>query len=89
ADLIQLGGEIDSGVTGEGLLIGISGATLREESCGFALDPLVSRAEVFKQVTGLQKDLLKGLSLYLHSKPAPPLRELVRRLTPRRRKADV
>lgn len=80
-DLIRLGSEIDGGVKGEALLIGISGATLKKEACGFALDPKISKEEIFNQITAFQKNLLRVLSLHLRNQPAPLLRELVQKVS--------
>ena len=79
-DLIEAGHRIDLGITAESLLISISGTVLREEACGFALNPQITPAQVFKELSRFQKELLKGLSVYLKNQPAPKLRELVQKI---------
>jgi hypothetical protein len=67
-------------MNGEGLLLSLSGADLRKEACGFALDPDLTPEAVHRRVCEFRKRMLRGLSLHLKALPAPPLKELVRRI---------
>ncbi|HLG19384.1 MAG TPA: nucleotidyl transferase AbiEii/AbiGii toxin family protein [Bdellovibrionota bacterium] len=78
--LIQVGHEIDGGLTGETLLMSVSNTILREEACDFSLDPQVTPKNVHAQLISFQKSFLKGLSLYLKNQPAPPLKDLLKQV---------
>lgn len=89
--LIDLGRQIDSGLTGESILISISGTTLSEEACEFAIGkkgihPRSGR-EIYNQVLKFRRELVRGVAAYLRKEPLPPLGELVRSLEKSRKAA--
>ena len=79
-DLIELGRTVDGGVTGETLVYSIGSTRLEREACGFAVEFGVSAADVFRQLTAFQRDLLTTLDRHLTSGATSPLRDLVRRI---------
>ena len=78
--LVELGQKIDAGATVEGLLIGLSGATLHEESCDFSLDPALSKRFVFEAVSAFREELLSALLRLADGQPTPALGALVKRI---------
>lgn len=80
ADLVGLGSEIDGGVNGEAMLSSVSGAILRKDACGFALDDRIAAARIFGQIKEFRKELLKGITQHLEAEPTPLLGGLVRKL---------
>lgn len=79
-DLVRLGNEIDGGVNAESVLSSVSGAILSKEACDFALDPKVTKADVYSEIVELKRNLVTGLLSHLESKPVPELGKLVRKL---------
>jgi hypothetical protein len=68
--LIEAGAKLDTGVTGESLLLSVSGTVLREEACGFSLDPNLSAKSIHAQL----------VRFFLRDRPPPPLKDLVRQV---------
>ena len=81
AKLILLGHEIDSGVNAENILISLSGAILTEESCDFSLLPQANKITIYKDIIKFRREMIRGLKKYLQDQPAPPLKELVQRIS--------
>ena len=73
--------EIDAGVNGENILLSLAGASLTSDACDFSLSPTVSKDQIYQDIVKFQKEMLHGLKLYLKNQPAPPLRELIRRIS--------
>ena len=82
--LVAFGAELDAGLNPESLIISISGAQLRSEACGFALDPAETPEAVHARLEEFRGSLLQSLMLLAKKQPVPPLGELIRRLRPRR-----
>jgi hypothetical protein len=78
--LIQLGAEIDAGVTAENILISLAGAILKVEACDFALSKDLSAKAIHAELLKFRKEMIIELQNYLKSMPAPPLKELVLRV---------
>ncbi len=79
--MIQLGAQIDSGVTGEGILISVGSAKPVLDHCGFSQAQGVSNTKVYKRISAFRKSLLKGLSEYLHKGETPvPLATIVKNI---------
>lgn len=78
--LIELGQEIDAGMTAEGLLISLAGADLSEESCGFSIDPAVEKKAVFAEIEAFRKKLIEELITLAEHQPTPALGALVKRI---------
>jgi hypothetical protein len=78
--LIQLGAEIDAGVTAENILISLGGAILKVEACDFSLSKAISAKAIHAELLKFRKEMIIELQNYLKSMPAPPLKELVRRI---------
>jgi hypothetical protein len=76
--LIELGSQIDGGLTAEAALTSLLGAGLSKSSCGFSHSQ--SADEVFGDITSLKKSLALGLHELALSQPAPRLGKLVRAL---------
>ena len=76
--LVALGRDVDAGVTGETLLIGLVGATMRQSACGFSLSR--SPEDVLAEVTHVQESLIEGVERHLRDQPAPSIAELIRKL---------
>lgn len=82
--LVAFGAELDAGLNPESLIISVSGAQLRSEACGFALDPAETPEVVHARLEEFRQSLLQSLMLLAKKQPVPPLGELIRRLRPRR-----
>ena len=82
--LVAFGAELDAGLNPESLLISVSGAQLRPEACGFALDPAETPETVHARLEEFRGSLLQSLMLLARRQPVPLLGELIRRLRPRR-----
>lgn len=76
--LVELGREIDRGVSAETMLIVLAGTALREDACGFALGEAAKDA--YRTVADLKQELMRGLDRMAQREPAPKLAELVRAL---------
>jgi hypothetical protein len=76
--LLELGSQIDGGVSAEAILIGLAGARLRESACGFSTTE--TAAEVFEAVRSLRRDLERGFAQLAEKQPVPPIGALVRAL---------
>jgi hypothetical protein len=68
--LVEYGTMIDGGLTSETLLIGIHGATLREEACQFALPSGPTPKQIFKYIQQLQKTLIEALLRHEQDSPS-------------------
>lgn len=80
AKWVELGRSVDGGVSGESLLASIAGTTLRQEACGFSLDPKQDSKAIYKGLLIFQKRLTGELVTYLKGLPPPPLGKLVRKI---------
>ena len=78
AMLIELGSQIDGGLTAEAALACMVGTELMKSACGFSHRQTSS--QVFKDITTLKKNLEQGLDKLARSQPTPPVGELVRAL---------
>ncbi len=78
SELITAGQEIDLGVHLEAILLSLSGAILKEDSCDFSLDPKISKREIFRQIQDFRKNLLLQLSLFMRKKSISSLSDLVK-----------
>jgi hypothetical protein len=78
SDLVELGSQVDGGMTAETVLISLTSTTLREEACGFSHHEEPS--EVFRQVSDLKEDLTQSFDRLASRRAESPLGELVRRL---------
>ncbi|MEW5981481.1 MAG: nucleotidyl transferase AbiEii/AbiGii toxin family protein [Acidobacteriota bacterium] len=77
--LIAMGGEVDGGMNGEAVLIGLVGTEMREAACRFSLTE--SPAAVLARVTRVRAGLIRGLERYLRGQPAPPIAALIQKLS--------
>jgi len=73
---IQYGSQIDAGINQENLLLSLSGALLKQESCNFAIDPGITAKQIFKQIQSLRKKLIKQLADPRTVKIPPLLKEI-------------
>jgi len=80
ADLISLGQKIDGGLSAESILVSLSGAVLSEDACDFALDPGLSKKQIFARIQSLRKQLIEVLKDLGKVNPPPGLSEIVRRI---------
>ncbi|OIO04524.1 MAG: hypothetical protein AUJ52_15065 [Elusimicrobia bacterium CG1_02_63_36] len=78
--LMAGGRELDAGMTPEGLIISVSGATLSAEACGFALDPALPAEEVYAKVEKFRIELLAGFQKLAAREPAPEIADLIKRV---------
>ncbi len=70
-DIIEYGKEIDLGLNGESLLISLGGAILNKSACGFTGEEASEKDKVFSRITAFQKELIKGISQWLHDPKSP------------------
>lgn len=69
-DLVAVGAQMDAGVTPEGLLISLKGATLRQEACGFLLpDSPMTVAQAFRKIQILRSELIEKIMRYQSAMP--------------------
>jgi len=80
SDLIELGREVDAGLSGETLVYSIGGTNLNRQACGFAVEYGSSEATVFAKIKMLQNELLKALDQYLTSKRPNTLHDVISRI---------
>jgi len=85
--LLDYGSKIDAGLNGETLLLSVSGAIIKEEACGFFLEPMpfkasskITKKEIFTQIQKFKNELCKTLSLYLKNQPVPELADLIKKI---------
>lgn len=78
AMLIELGSQIDGGLTAEAALTCLVGTELMKSACGFSLTQTAS--QVFGEITTLKRDLEQGLDKLARGQPTPPVGKLVRAL---------
>jgi hypothetical protein len=78
--LLELGSEVDGGISAEAVLTSLVGTTVRKEACGFSLKE--SPGAVFRKVSSLKKELERAFEKIAREEPAPPIAELIRRLRP-------
>jgi hypothetical protein len=76
--LIELGSQIDGGLTAESALTSLAGTELSRSSCDFSRTQTAD--QVFKQVSSLKKSLEQALDKLARSQPVPPIGKLVRSL---------
>lgn len=77
-NLIELGKEIDAGVSGESILLSVSGTQLSKESCDFVTNE--GKDKVFKKLCDFKNKFVKELSIFLHQRKDTDLSLLVRSL---------
>lgn len=82
--LVAFGAELDAGLNPESLIISISGAELRPEACGFALDPAETPEAVHARLEEFRGGLLQGFMRLAKKQPVPLLGKIIQRLRPRR-----
>ena len=82
SQLIDLGSQIDAGLTAEAALASLLGSELSGSSCGFSLTQ--TPEEVLRDISVLKRNLEASLDELARSQPAPGIGQLVRAL--RRRK---
>lgn len=80
SDLVELGRDIDAGVSAETLLYSIGSADPEQDACGFAADFGVSAAAVYAGITALRRELLQALDRRLTAQAHTTLGEVVRRI---------
>lgn len=68
--ILESGATLDGGLTTETLLIGLQGATLREEACGFVLDGKDAQKKAFQKISALRKALIHAIRT--HEIAVPP-----------------
>lgn len=78
SNLVDLGSQIDGGVTAETILISLSSADLRKEACGFSSQQDAST--VFQQVSKLRDTLAREFEKLARKRAESPISELVRKL---------
>jgi hypothetical protein len=78
--LVELGSEIDGGMSAEAVLTSLVGTTLSKSSCQFSSTE--TPAAVFRKVSSLKKKLARGFERIARAQPAPEIGELMRRLRP-------
>ncbi len=81
-ELVEWGQSIDSGVSVNNLLVSLAGTQLREEACGFSLDPKVKASRVFKDINKFKDNLVADLLTYAKNLPPPALSKLVKKVKP-------
>jgi hypothetical protein len=78
ADLIELGKEVDGGMTAEAVLTSLVAAEMQESACDFSLSQ--NPEEVLSEVVRVQKSLIQGVTSHLKEQPAPPIAALIQKL---------
>jgi hypothetical protein len=80
-EALELGREIDQGISAEALLIGLCGANLRESACSFAMNHGTSSTEVYSLISEIKKSMLVGLVQHLQDqKVETHIAALIRKL---------
>ena len=80
ADLASAAQRLDVGATPENLLIGLLGARIEEQSCGFSLDPAVTAKAIHRQLMRFRTELARALRKLAKGGAQEPLGELVQRV---------
>ena len=78
SQLIDLGSQIDAGLTAEAALVSLLGSELSSSSCGFSLTQ--TPGEVLRDIAVLKRNLEASLDKLARSQPAPGIGQLVRAL---------
>ena len=78
SQLIDLGSQIDAGLTAEAALASLLGTEPSRSSCGFSLTQTPD--EVLKEISVLKRNLEVSLDKIARSQPAPEIGQLVRAL---------
>ena len=77
-EFIELGKQIDGGVTGEAILISLGSTAISKQACDFAIQPRLSPEQVFKEISQLKRRMISEISSLLHKQPSShPLKALV------------
>ena len=85
SQLIDLGSQIDAGLTAEAALASLLRSELSSSSCGFSLTQ--TPEEVLRDISVLKGNLEASLDELAGSQPAPGIGQLVRALRPRKPKS--
>jgi hypothetical protein len=85
ADLIELGHQIDGGVDAESLLISLTGSTVSERACNFALSGGPSAAQICEQIVAFKGALQDAIAAHLQGQSPTPLARTVALLARKRR----
>lgn len=78
--LMELGQRIDAGLDAESALLSLSGAILKEEACGFALDGSPAAKEIFEGIKAFRRELIRQLKDLDRVETPLGLAEIVRRI---------
>ncbi len=81
--LVELGAQVDAGMSPEAVLTSLVGTTLSKGACTFSRTE--SPGAVFRKISSLKKKLERGFERIALGQPAPPIGELILRL---RRNSD-
>jgi len=76
--LVELGREVDGGMTAETALISLAGTTVKQSACGFSVAQ--SEAEAFRDVTALKRQLERVFHRLAKRQPAGAVGDLIRAL---------
>ncbi len=76
--LVELGAQIDSGMTAESVMISVTGTTLRESACD--ISPTLGRDVVYREISSLKRALAQRFDELCQDQPVGPVGELIRRL---------
>jgi hypothetical protein len=79
--LVELGSQVDGGMNAEAVLTSLVGTTPSKEACAFSLTE--SPGAVLRKVSKLRNELERGFEKLAREQPAPPIRELIRKLRPK------
>lgn len=79
-NMINLGQQIDGGLTGETLLLSLSGISLRKSACDFSLSSKITPAHIFRELTQFQQELILSIRTHLKNQPVPELGEVVKKI---------
>lgn len=82
-EVVELGSELDAGMDVEAALMGVVGATLREDACDFSE---AGAKAVFAEIQEFRQRLIASLHGLAERAPIPPVGELVRDLRHKRRR---
>jgi hypothetical protein len=76
--LVELGSQVDGGMSAEAALTSLVGTTVSKGACAFSRTE--SPGAVFRKISSLKKELERGFERIAREQPAPPIGELIRRL---------
>jgi hypothetical protein len=77
SEIIAKGVKIDAGIKPETVLYSVSSSQIREEACGFSLDPDLDAKAIYARIVKFKKRLVRELTDYIRHNTASDLKPII------------